>query len=518
MAGKKFRLMQFFYGCFFINIISVLVLAILDTQNNLPVHSMLIFPLLVSAVIFLGSLLVSRLTYSCLAKILKSNCTLILFLCFYFFALSAISIFSRAIPDNDHYEVYRGALYAAGLAEESNWEYFARCDNNIIPMLLLSIIIRVNQFLGFPEPYYLAVFLNVFQVAITMYCVFRLLSGYVKQRQFFFLPWIGVGLIGIFMPVIGHTQSVYTDAMSFAFGITAYYTWTKVNQYEKKVYKSLFILLSGILWGMGAAIKMTVLISFIAVFCFLTASGKLRTRLKDFILTGIVVAIILLITQGIARSQPCQEMRDVYGLPSTYWIGIGITGNGGYTDNQEYSIRLREIYGMDEKSDFSREYIKDRLLNFADIRHVAAKARYNFASGNMGSSDFMRQTENRNFFYECISTEGRFFWRFSTINASLFYSMQLFILIGIARQWRRLRTGERINELHAVAIFTIIGIGIYLMIFEANNRQLYNHYSWFVIGAVLGLSELLEKFEAMRNTQDKKWLKSGGKRRNGKAV
>lgn len=239
---------------------------------------------------------------------------------------------------------------------------------------------------------------------------------------------------------------------------------------------------------------MTVLISFIAVLCFLTVSGKLKHRLKEFAFTGGVIVVVLAAFTGAARLQPSSELRDIYGLPGTYWVGIGISGNGGYTDNEEYSIGLRAIYGMKEKSEFSQEYIKDNLKNFADVQHIVAKARYNFASGNMGSSDFMRQTEHRNFFFECISTSGKYFWRFSMVNASWFYSILIFLLAGIATEWRRLKKGGEIDELHVVTVFTVIGIGIYLMIFEANNRQLYNHYSWFVIGAVLGLAAILQSF------------------------
>lgn len=498
MVEKKFSLMQFLYLTFCIDIAVVLYIGISDTQNNLPMNKMLIFPLTIVIIILTGIILISKLKNSCFERLLTSKYTLFFSLFFYFILLTLISLFSKAIPDNDHYAVYKGALYMAGLTEESNWEYFARCDNNIIPMLLLSVIIRINQLLGFSKPYVLPVLLNSLQVTIAMYCIYKLLDKRDKRKYSFVLPWVGMGFVIFFLPVIGHTQSVYTDAMSFSFGIVAYFVWTKAAQTTTRLKKLFLFCLSGFFWGVGAAIKMTVLISFIAVFCSSTVYGKLKSKWKHFLLVGIVIIAILLITREIANNQPCQELKDSHGLPATYWIGIGILGNGGYADNQEYSIHLNTIWGIREKADFSQRYIKSHLSNFADLEHIYAKARHNFASGNLGSSDFMRMTEHRNFFYECISTDGKYFWRFCMINASLFYAMLLFIMAGILSEWKNLRKGMKADELFSVTVFTVIGIGIYLMLFEANNRQLYNHYSWYVIGAVSGMDALLKNLDIWR--------------------
>lgn len=495
------KLLNFFYCAFFVNIGLVLCLGIFDTQNNLPAGKMLLFPAIVVMVILVGCLLVSGVGKRRLERVLRSRYTLIVFLISYFILLSVISLSSKAVPDNDHLALYNGALYMAGVAPESNWEYFARCDNNTFPMLLLSIVIRVNQFFGFSEPYVLAILLNTFQVTVVMYCIYRILDERDNREYSFIIPWMGMGFVAVFLPVIGHTQSVYTDAMSFSFSVTAYYVWKKAGDKCKEKNNFFWLLLSGILWGVGASIKMTVLISFIAVFCFLLVDIKtIKTKMwMNFLVVGITITLSLLATQGITKSQPSQEMKDIYGLPADYWIGIGILGNGGYVDNQEYSIHLQTIYGMKEKAEYSQKYIREHFKNFADLNHISAKAKYNFASGNLGSSDFMRQTENRNFFFECISSDGKYFWRFSMINASLFYGMQILLLVGILFKCRRLKKEKCIDELHVITVLIVNGIGIYLMIFEANNRQLYNHYGWFAIGAALGIEAVLENVYQARS-------------------
>jgi hypothetical protein len=46
------------------------------------------------------------------------------------------------------------------------------------------------------------------------------------------------------------------------------------------------------------------------------------------------------------------------------------------------------------------------------------------------------------------------------------------------------------DTVFAVSLITVFGIMLYLMLFEANNRQLYNHLPWFILAAACGLSEI----------------------------
>ena len=45
----------------------------------------------------------------------------------------------------------------------------------------------------------------------------------------------------------------------------------------------------------------------------------------------------------------------------------------------------------------------------------------------------------------------------------------------------------------------MFGIMLYLMLFEANNRQLYNHLPWLVLAASGGLVEILNLFSKRKN-------------------
>ncbi len=476
------------FFCFFVNICTILYFSIMDTQNNLPVSKMIILPIILTVLFTAFTIAAGKIPM--LMKILNYKSTFIIFIILYTLCMMYVCYASRTIPDNDHAWVYNGALYMAGVTEEGNWEYFARSYNNIPPMLYLSLQIKINQLLGFSEPYILPVLVNILQIDIAMVCVYHLLKENCTGQNKILLPWAGIILLACFFPTISHSQATYTDGASFCFSIAAYYLWHKSNSLEKQKRKIIYCIFAGVIWGFGASIKMTVLISFIAVLCALIIEKKLLQKCKEIVSAAVGIVCVLLCVNIAVEQLPSAKMQDSHGLPTlSYWIGIGIQGNGGYTDNQEYSITLNTIYGMDAKEEYSRQYIKENLHQFWNASHLVGKVRHNFASGNFGASDYMRNTERDNFVFQSMSTEGRYFWRFSMIMASYFYAMLILLAVNIAGYIKKIINGT-CTEMETTVILTIIGLMIYLMIFEANNRQLYNHLSWFVLGAALGIGKI----------------------------
>lgn len=58
---------------------------------------------------------------------------------------------------------------------------------------------------------------------------------------------------------------------------------------------------------------------------------------------------------------------------------------------------------------------------------------------------------------------------------------------------------QKVDFLSGVSLITLFGIMLYLMLFEANNRQLYNHLPWIVLAASSGLVEFLNLFRKRNN-------------------
>lgn len=469
-----------FLAIFSLNMFAVIILCVLQTQNNLPASKMVLLPpifivvwLMLYFVLHKMKSYVERITLFALPA----------FLVAYGIVLYILAITGRGNPVHDQEAVYQGALYFAGLSAEMPWEYFARFDNNTMPALILGGVFRIGSLGGIVDPYYFAVLLNVVQVTVAMYCLYRLC----EVRNGTVSGWIAVFMLAGFIPVVGQTLTLYTDSMSLCFGILGLYLWqiSKEGEMQKKNW-FLYVLI-GFLLGIAGLIKMTAWIASVAIFgySFLCADKK---KIFKSIIIMLISLMVILAGKSMTKMLPCESMRDSYGVPSvSYFLGIGLKGNGGYIDNQEYFATLNTIYGMEAKKAWSDQYIRENLGEFLNKDHVMQKLRYNFASGGMGCSIFVQNLNKTHWLYRTMHHEGDLYWRYNMITTSYMYAFYELILIGMILVLFNKREKDAV---FSVSLISIFGIMLYLMLFEANNRQLYNHLPWFILAAACGLSEI----------------------------
>lgn len=401
---------------------------------------------------------------------------------------------SKGNPVHDNLSVIKGAKYMAGMTEEMNWTYFARWNNNIMPMVLLSLIFRIAVILGFSDVYYFAVILNTVQVLITLYCVFKISGHYSTHSSA--AGWMGMGLLAFFFPIFGFTQSLYTDSMSFCFGIAAFYIWMN-NRERKRTGRSywLYNILAGILWGIGSDIKITVMISFIAVLLYLVLFDNWRSIVCNLCTVFLPVVVILSVSSIYAASLPSKEYNDTWGVPRlTTHLGIGLMGNGGWDTYGEFFLGVTGIYGMAEKEAWAKQYILEHLDQFVNADHVIAKLRYNFASGTMSARDFVVTADNHGFVYNCISPSGAYYARYCKWITAYWYMLLILCIAACITCIGK----KAVDSRSFVPIVTVFGIMLFVMIFEANNRQLYNHIPWIICASNMGLWSLVNVFHVIK--------------------
>ncbi len=478
---KQSGLWKLFLACFSACMVCVLTLSILKSENHLPVSKMIILPFGIFGV-FVAAGLFRKWMEPFLQK--NTRVLLPLFMTAYGIFIYVVAVSGRCEPVHDQLALEQGALYFAGLSEEIPWEYFARCNNNIIPAMILGGIFRIGALGGLADPYYFAVFVNVLQVLLAMYCMFRLCL----HRSGYFSAWAAVVMQAMFLPVIGHTMSLYTDSMSYCFGVVGLYLWeqNRNDRYSKVRYWSCNIFI-GLLMGIAASIKMTSAIVLVALLLYSIIKKK-RSLLHKTISILVITILTILLTGYITTTLPCEALRDSYGTPKlSYWVGIGIKGNGGYVDNQQYSAHLNTIYGMEAKEAWSSQYIKENLYEFINPSHVVQKLRYNFANGGMGCSIFVHTLDTDHILYKLMHYDGAWYWRYSMLTTAYMYAIYGLCTIGaVLHIWQK-KTPEAV---FAVSLVSIFGIMLYLMLFEANNRQLYNHLPFFILASSCALTDL----------------------------
>lgn len=345
------------------------------------------------------------------------------------------------------------------------------------------------------NPVHLASMLNILQIDIAILCIYRLIIMFCRTDLKYALAWVGAGMMSVNLAAAGHTQSTYTDAMSLCFGILAFYVWCHIHKTQQTSKKIGFALLAGVCWGMGASIKMTVLISFFAVACYVIFCADIKKQLPYLLSAILAIAVILTSFEAYANTLPSKEMEAEYGFPKPiYWLAVGLKGDGSYTQSGEYLVLMYRTPGLEARRSVTWQYIAGNIHEFGNVYHIIEKAKFNFAFGTFGSEEFMGTPETENVLYEIFSFEGEYFKRYAMAATSYFYALLALSALGIAFVIYHIHKTHTYNQLHVVTIFTAIGIMIYIMIFEASNRQLYNHIPWFVLGAIIGIEGIVAVF------------------------
>lgn len=476
-------LWQIFLFAYMLVLAIIIVLCVMETQENVSAYLMAIYPLagilLITVMAFLGVKIESFLD--------KYERYLLLgFFVLYTIATVRFTLHSRGIPQNDSASLINGAYYMAGLTENMEWTYFARWNHQVIPMVLLSFVFRIAGWLNMSDVYYLAWALNVAQVLCTLYCVYKLGRRYSRHGSV--SAWLGMGMMAVYIPIWGHTQSLYTDAFSFGLGIIAFYIWLCNYEKRKSGWKYWLInIAAGAILGIGFEIKATVAISLVAVMIYLVLFEHWKVLLKQAVSLLVPVLMIMLICSNYIKTLPSMEHEDTWGVPRIgYFIGLGLEEDGSFRLDSKYFNTVCGILGMEEKQAYTRRFILENIDQFWDKEHVVAKIRHNFASGKMKADDFMQEVEHPGFLYNCISYNGAYRRTYRTFITAYWYMLLEFIVIACALRGFACKKKKEDASV-VIPIISVCGIMIYVMIFEANNRQLYNHLPMIFCAANIGI-------------------------------
>ena len=88
------------------------------------------------------------------------------------------------------------------------------------------------------------------------------------------------------------------------------------------------------------------------------------------------------------------------------------------------------------------------------------------------------------------------------LSSGYFYALLLIGMCGQLLAGNR-NSGQRKDCTFEIAQFTVFGLFLFLMLWESNNRQLYNHIPWYTLYAVCGAYALAQKLTGGRNAGEK---------------
>lgn len=390
--------------------------------------------------------------------------------------------FFQVNPSWDFGMVYNGALSQLDKFEYLSFYFVGYYPNNIPLLIVEMLLMRFFRLFGISDYLTPLIAVNMLIIFVSLICTY----WYIYRRynlqtatlfSFFFL---------LITPFYSYVPIVYTDTFSMIFPIVALLLYDLFYHAEIKNKKLLIIL--GIWLSVGTLIKANVIIILIAILIHYFMINHWKTWIQFISILSICFIGTTLIYQ--VTIYPHNGMpRGETGIPSTHWIMMGLNNPGGYNDEDaNFSIGLKnEDKSNQEIKEANIHIIKERIKNYrfiGMIDHFKQKINYTWSDGTYYSITKLRREpliENNPYADYVIGHQNKYFIYFSQISHLTLIGL---MLIGA---FRLLRTKDTFESILTI---TIIGVFLFLLLWETRSRYLVLYLPVFLVLAAYGIQIL----------------------------
>lgn len=411
--------------------------------------------------------------------------------------------------------------------------YFSRCPNNIGMLLLVTYIIKFISLFCVPtivQAYIYTIIFNIIVIDISAILTVKVCKEIFGNKNGYFSVIFIIPLM-IFLPYI---IIPYTDTISMLFPILTLWLYTKVKKESNIKKKLLIILLGGFCVIIGYNIKPTIVIVNIAIFIVEILRCK---NIKKFAICVLVFCVGCIISYFVCLHIENKNIGhlinksdyEANAMPITHFVKMGLKEIDSGT---KLAVKNRKYYGGDNKPDVEttiankgkKEKIKEnldtiskRLKEFGINGYI--KFLYNKMNWILSDGTFFFGNEG-SFWKTGIITNSqigfvlqKFLYNqteeYQKVTANIFQTVWILLSLGVVCSYTR----KYENNYIIISKVTIIGIVMFLLLFEGRARYLINHIPFFIIVGLYGLNISFEKIEKIK-TKQQLLLTSKGENKN----
>ncbi|MEG2195397.1 MAG: glycosyltransferase family 39 protein [Terrisporobacter sp.] len=402
----------------------------------------------------------------------------------FYFALNL-----KVAPSWDFGVIYKQGADIANGSTILDPYFYVKYPNNIAAALFFGFLYKVFNIFHIPllEG---SIFLNLILIDFALIILYLFISKLYNLK----VSTITSLLVLLITPFYTYVPIFYTDTLTMFFPILCFYLYYLYQRKERTTKLSyLYLIVIGILLPIGIALKTNILISYIALIIFIIFT---MPNLKA-ILKPIAIISLLLCTTHFGLNSYFQKWIPVplsdAGFPPTHWVMMGLTGVGGYNEDDVQSTL--KAGNKEAQKEMNISVINERLADYSKngySKFLNKKLQYTWGNGAF----FADQVLGRKIIYptkvnDYISGEkNKPFLYFSTV--SYVVMMLLIIINSISMFSRKNIFGYLFNIL-------IFGTALFLIIWEANSRYLVCILPILIASASGGLEFLSNIFSQKSN-------------------
>lgn len=376
-------------------------------------------------------------------------------------------------------------------------DYFSFYPNNVFSVYTLVLFYKIAVIIHKQNPYVVVVAIN--NLLVNLSVLLAILSIYkITKRQAAAMMSM---LFGVILIVLSPWIVIpYTDTLGMIFPISAVFFYV----YLKNKYLRYFLF--SVLCGIGYLFKPTVIIGLIALIILNTFSvlkQLLCHRLKLIILLKTTLCILIAGVLVIVLDKTVLEMNKTTldrnkAMTMTHYFMMGLNEKteGVYSDDDV--LYSRSFDNKDARQEGNIKVIRQRYREMGISGYIMHLVKKNIANYNDGTFAWYREGH---FFMEMPKKNNlaatllrRFYWwdqagdkNVYQIFASIEQIVWFFILLCIVCC---MIPGSKTNDVENLIALTLIGVSLFLLLFECRARYLYIFSPLYLVLGGIGLNKI----------------------------
>lgn len=316
---------------------------------------------------------------------------------------------------------------------------------------------------------------------------------------FLFSPWLTVS---------------YTDTLCMPFPMIGLYCYLKHTEAKKRWQRFFFLSIMALSFSVGYLFKPTPIILMIAIFIIYLFAQKppLLKRVAVIVLSVVVVfassQIMLHSMQGFFQGSYNKEESERIRFPVTHFLMMGLnTDNGNYGAYSGADVALTEsVDGQDAKRKLNMQIYKERMQElgfFNYLSFLAQKMVYTFNDGNFNFTIEGAMITDPPYDYSPL---GKALQEIYTGDKSLralyeIYANSVWFVILVLIAFACLIKSSYKSNLVAILRLCVLGLALFLMLFETRSRYLFwcaPIFAMLAATGAMGLPLLKQKSKALK--------------------
>lgn len=400
-------------------------------------------------------------------------------LLFLFVLCQAFTSYLVVNPSWDFGNVFQGAsLYVNGEKTVYIWRYLSEFPNNI-PLFLVEIFVfKLASLFGIANFLKVGICMNVVFIDLAVLFLFL----YLKKNHSFEIAIMGLVCCILLSPMFLYTPIFYTDTFSVFYPIFILYCYSFIRK-EKITKKNwYFAMLMGFATIIGMKMKMTVIITAIAIFIDCILQNSWKENWKVFVIFAFSFGIgSIFCNQAYEWIDSKYQFEESLKIPYNQWIKMGMHRYGGYTE-EDYTM-YDYVTDYDEREKMNYDNIKQTLSDYGFwgyLQFLNNKVFYTWGDGTYTVNIKLtrKPLDTENFMADIFQTTGKYYMEYLYYVNFVHYGILLLLLISAIFALLK-------KEQKSIPLFlSIIGIFLFFLFWETRSRYLYNYIPVFICAAI----------------------------------